>query len=308
MVRHDFVFTNIGDATLEINGVHPSCGCTTAGAWSGKVEPGQTGTIPLLFNSGHLNGPVIKTVNVTCNDKTHQQVILQFKATIWKPIEVSPAMSVMTVVAESPSNAPSIVSIVSSLPEPITLSDPVSNSGAFAAEIKTIRPGKEFQMLISRVPPLLRGTAQGIITVKTSSTNVPSFEVRVLAVVEPAWAVTPQEIMLPPGPLSSGFPCAVSIRNNMGSAMTLSAPAVNAENVGIDLKEVLPGRQFTVSLNFPAGFRVSQGEQVNLTVRTSDPKNPVLTLPVRQNAAQDMRQIGLPGHHRGPVPPTGPPK
>jgi hypothetical protein len=45
--RHDFIFTNVGNAVLEITGVRPACGCTAAGEWSKTVEPGKTGTIPL---------------------------------------------------------------------------------------------------------------------------------------------------------------------------------------------------------------------------------------------------------------------
>src|SRR5712675_3135449 len=51
LVKHDFVFTNTGDQVLEVTAVRPGCGCTTAGEWDTKVEPGQTGTIPIQFNS-----------------------------------------------------------------------------------------------------------------------------------------------------------------------------------------------------------------------------------------------------------------
>src|SRR5262245_52080705 len=43
IVKHDFVFTNMGNAVLEITEVRPSCGCTTAGTWDKRVEPGKTG-------------------------------------------------------------------------------------------------------------------------------------------------------------------------------------------------------------------------------------------------------------------------
>ena len=51
-VKHTFVFTNIGTATLQILDVHPGCGCTTAGTWDKQVEPGKTGSIPLEFKIG----------------------------------------------------------------------------------------------------------------------------------------------------------------------------------------------------------------------------------------------------------------
>src|ERR1044071_6693305 len=39
LVRHDFVFTNTGTASLEITDVRPGCGCTTAGPWDRQVPP-----------------------------------------------------------------------------------------------------------------------------------------------------------------------------------------------------------------------------------------------------------------------------
>ena len=68
ITKCDFVFTNVGDKTLEITDVRPGCGCTTAGAWTRQVEPGKTGTIPLQFNSANFHGAVTKTATVTCND------------------------------------------------------------------------------------------------------------------------------------------------------------------------------------------------------------------------------------------------
>src|SRR5882672_8816637 len=86
-VRHEFVFTNTGDAVLTISGVYPGCGCTTAGTWTRDVEPGQTGVIPLQFNTSHFGGqPVVKTTTVVCNDKDHGTTVLQIKGTVWKPI------------------------------------------------------------------------------------------------------------------------------------------------------------------------------------------------------------------------------
>src|SRR2546421_8737306 len=76
IVKHDFVFTNIGRATLEIGDVRPGCGCTTAGTWTKKVKPGRTGIIPLEFHSGNFSGAVGKQATVICNDPEQTNVLL----------------------------------------------------------------------------------------------------------------------------------------------------------------------------------------------------------------------------------------
>src|SRR5258706_404987 len=77
LMRHDFVFTNTGGALLEITAVRPGCGCTTAGAWDRRVQPGKTGVIPLQFNSANFNGKVTKSATVSCNDPGKSNLVLQ---------------------------------------------------------------------------------------------------------------------------------------------------------------------------------------------------------------------------------------
>ena len=281
VLKHDFVFTNTGDAVLEITGVHPSCGCTTAGDWSRQVEPGNTGTIPVQFNSGRFNGTIWKTVTVVSNDKQHPTIQLQIRGTLWRPIEVNPQTAILNVVADSPVPVTNVVRIVSSLEQPLTLSSPESNNRTFTAELQTVQPGKEFQLSIATVPPLKLGTVRGVISIKTSATNVPTLNITTLAVVQPALVVSPSQITLPPGAVSNAMSRVVLIRNNDASPLTLSEPTVNAEGVDVQIKELAPGRQFTVMLVFPAGFELSRERDVDLSIKTTNPRYPVIKVPVR---------------------------
>lgn len=143
VAKYTYLFTNAGQQLLEVTAVQAACGCTTAGDWSRQVEPGQTGRIPIEFNSGSFNGQVAKSITVTCNDPTQPTVALQLKATIWRPIDVTPQFAVLNLTSESPSNA-TTVRIVSKEESPLTVFAPESSNSAFAADLKTNRPGKEF--------------------------------------------------------------------------------------------------------------------------------------------------------------------
>jgi hypothetical protein len=316
VVKHDFVFTNVGDAELVLSGVYASCGCTALGNWTRQVEPGNTGIIPLQFNSSHFNGPVAKSATVACNDKKRPTTMLQIKGTVWKPIDVSPQTVILTVVPDSPSNTPAVVRIVSSLDEPIILSNLQYNTNAFAVEMKTNQPGKEFLLSIQAVPPFGRGTVQGVISVNTSSTNVPVINVTAVANVQPALVVMPSQIMLPPIVASNTIPCAVSIRNNSAGPLTLSEPSINAPGIDVQIREVIPGRQFTVTATFPAGFEMADGRDLELTVKTSNPQHPNVVVPVRQAATRSFQRArpggpprpsaGLPAIPAIPAPPPPP--
>src|ERR1043166_5019037 len=121
VVRHDVIFTNIGQATLEILSVHPACGCTTAGQWDKTIEPGKTGRIPLEFNSATFSGTVAKSATVACNDPTQTNITLQFTGSLWKAIEVTPTMASFGIPKEHQTNETRVLRIVNNLEEPITL-------------------------------------------------------------------------------------------------------------------------------------------------------------------------------------------
>ncbi|ODU25222.1 MAG: hypothetical protein ABS95_00395 [Verrucomicrobia bacterium SCN 57-15] len=295
VVKYTYVFTNLGGALLEISNVQASCGCTTAGEWTRQVAPGKTGSIPIQFNSGNFSGQVGKTITVTCNDPNQSTVVLQIKGNIWKPIDVTPQFAVLNVTAESPSTA-TTVRIVNNEDSPLTLSVPEGNNAAFAAELKTNVPGKQFELVVRTMPPLPAGNAQGQITLKTSSTNLPVINVTAWANVQPVVLVMPPQITLPAAPLANPMPSTVSIRNNGTNTLTLSEPLVNAKGVDVQLKEIEPGRNYTLALNFPAGFEIAQGEKVELSVKSDHPQFPNVKVPVIQppRPAPSVVPLGMP--------------
>lgn len=296
IAKCDFVFTNVGDKLLEITDVHPSCGCTTAGQWTRQVEPGKTGIIPLQFNSANFNGAVTKTATVTCNDPTQQSIILQLKATIWRPIEVTPQFAILNLTTEAPSNS-TIVRIVNNLDTPLTLSDVESKNPAFAAEVKTVTEGKEYQLVVRTVPPFPTANVQGQVTVKTSSTNMPLVSVTAWANLQQTVMAMPAQVSLPAGPLANSLTQTVWVRNNSSNNISLSEAAVNAKGADVQLKDFQPGRYFSLTLTFPAGFQVGATEKVELSVKTSHPQYPVIKIPVIQPQAVQ------PAVPFGPLPP-----
>jgi hypothetical protein len=280
-VKFTYFFTNIGGSLLEISNVQPACGCTTAGEWSRKVEAGQTGSIAIQFNSGDFSGHVGKTITVTCNDPTQTTLTLQINGTIWKPIEVTPLTALLNITAEMPS-AVTTVHIVNNEEAPLTLSAPEGDNPAFAAELKTNQPGKEFDLVIKALPAVFSGGVQGQFTLKTSSTNLPVVKVTAFANLQRVIAVTPLQITLPAAPLTNSLPVVVFIRNNGTNLLTLSEPSINAKGVDIQLKEGEPGRAFTLELKFPPGFEAAQGEQVELSVKSNHPEYSNIKVPILQ--------------------------
>jgi len=282
VVRHDFVFTNTGTATLEIKDVRPGCGCTTAGSWDKTVEPGKTGAIPLQFNSTGFGGSVTKSAIVICNDSGKSNVVLQITGTVWRPIDVTPMMAVFNVSSESQTNETKVVRIVSNLEEPVTLSDLQCSNRSFQAELKTVRPGKEFELHITAVPPFNSSPIIAPVTLKTSSPGMPAINVSAYVMVQQPVTVAPEQIMLPSGPLAAAMSLTVAIRNNGTNSLGLSDAHVNFPGAEVRVKETQPGRLFSLMVNFPAGFQIKPDQKVEVSVKSNHPKLPLIKVPVLQ--------------------------
>ena len=281
-VKYTFVFTNIGNQLLEVTQVQPQCGCTAAGDWTHKVEPGHTGAIPLQFNTANYNGPVSKNITVTCNDKSQSTLILQLKGTVWKPVEVNPQFAVMNIPPDSPSGASTTVRIVNHLDEPLILAQPESSNKAFEAELRTNAPGKEYEVVVKVMPPLSPGNVQAQISLKTSSQKVPTVNFTAWANVQAAVTIVPIQVSIPAAPLSSKVTSAITIQGNSTNALTLTEPMVNAKDVEVQIKELQPGRSYSAILTFPQGFEVTPGQPVQFSVKSSNPQFPVIKVPIIQ--------------------------
>src|SRR5580765_1409943 len=152
VVKHDFVFTNIGVATLEISDVRPGCGCTAGGKWDKKVKPGKTGIIPLEFNSANFSGTVSKQATVISNDPGHSNVVLEIKGTVWKPIDVSASTAIppqIMLLAGTLSNAVhEVVTVRYTGTNAFSLSDATVNAPGVAVRMKETDPGRSFDLTV----------------------------------------------------------------------------------------------------------------------------------------------------------------
>jgi copper(I)-binding protein len=281
-VKYTYVFTNTGDRMLIINSVQPGCHCTTTGEWTKQVEPGKTGGIPIQFDTTGTSGMIVRQVTVACNIPNQPPVVyLQIKGTVYKPVDVNPPWAVLNVPPDV-ETASVVVSITNNTDEPLILSAPQSNNRMFSAQLVTNQPGKGYQVKISTVPPLGVGSVQGQVVLKTTWTNTPVISVTVVANVQPALMVMPAYMKVDPGPLANVMSNSVTIQNNSTNLVILSEPAVNVPGVEATIRELQPGKSFSAMLTFPQGFLISPGQQVEFTAKSSNPKFPVVKVPVIQ--------------------------
>ncbi|MBX3746489.1 MAG: DUF1573 domain-containing protein [Verrucomicrobiae bacterium] len=282
VVKHDFVFTNTGNATLVLTEVRPGCGCTTSGTWDSEVEPGRTGRIPIQFNSGGFSGRTSKSISVRCNDPQRPSLFLQISADVWTPVTLQPASVYFNLTGESPTNQVRTVRLVSNLDGPLTLEEPETESAAFRTHLKTVQPGREYELEVTTVLPLPTSYVHAPITIKTSSPEVPVLTVPATAMVQPVVTVMPATLTLPANWVPGGVAPAVTLRNTGSQPLVLTDPTLNVEGATVQVNELQPGRLFRLMLQIPAGAALRPGERWEVKVKTSHPSYPEITVPVVQ--------------------------
>jgi hypothetical protein len=294
VIRHDFVFTNTGNATLEITGVNPSCSCTSPVDWTHRAEPGQTGQISIQVDTKRLSGRATEVVGVASNDPAHRKVTLSFVGTVWKPVDVSPWTVILRPVSESGEGASNASDIVVNLPDSITIGNPVSDNPAFQAELKTVVEGRKFQLTVHSAPINSSTMMHGNISMRTSSSAVPSIIVPVLAIPQSPLILSPAVLYLPRSPLPASTNETVSLLNNGRNEVMLAAAKIDVAGAEVEFKEVRPGREFSFSLTFPAGFKLPENREAALTITLTNSLTPVLKVPLRPVQAAVARGAVLP--------------
>jgi hypothetical protein len=278
-LKHEFLITNTGNAVLEITDVTFGCGCTTAGNWDRLIQPGQVGKLPIQVVPLHFSGPVTKTVTVRCNDPANGTNLLSMQAVIWHPLEIQPEVVTFSQVEGESTNETKLVRIISNLDEPLTFGQPQSTNPLYKAELKIVRPGKEFDLMVSYSgAPVVNPF--DTIRIPTSSKDVPVVNINVQNVLQPALVALPAQIQLSPTGLGKPYQVSEFIRNMGQNPISVSEAFVNVPGVTVQIKETERGKSFQLNLLFAADFKASPGQPIYLTVKTTHAKHPIVQVPV----------------------------
>lgn len=200
-----------------------------------------------------------------------------------------------------------LVTITNHTEEPLIILSAESNNRMFSAQLITNQLGKGYQVKLSIVPPLSRGSAQSQISLKTTWTNTPVIVVTAVANVQPAIMVIPSYVTLAPGPLPYAVTNSVMIQNNSTNRLELSEPAVNVPGVAAQIRETQPGKSFIALLAFPQGFQSPAGQQIELSVKSNNPRYPVVKVIVMQLQRPPTAVLPAPAPAAAPVVAPAPP-
>jgi hypothetical protein len=146
-VETEFKFKNTGDAILKLVDLEIGCKCLSAVSDKMQYQPGESGTIKATMSDlGTVEGDVSKSVKVISNDKDFPQIDLNFTATFPRLLEITERTTKWTVGEPA---AAKTVKIKVLHDKPIQIKSAVSSRDTIAPSIKTITPGKEYEIVLT---------------------------------------------------------------------------------------------------------------------------------------------------------------
>lgn len=89
--KHDFLFTNRGQGTLELKAGETSCGCTVSEIKDGGIAPGESGKVTVTWRADKGEGPFRQTATIETNDPLRPRVTLTVSGRITMVVRPVPA-------------------------------------------------------------------------------------------------------------------------------------------------------------------------------------------------------------------------
>jgi hypothetical protein len=181
-VRHlempEFVvrISNTGTAELHILKVNTSCGCTAARLDKFNLLPGESTPLKITYNTRGKRGRTGADVTIESNDKSAPKKVFHVEGDVKRVIRIQPELAVFRLL--DPDEVMSIpVHIVNTASRPMQLKLGPYSSRKFAAELKEIHPGTEYEIVITTKPPITERLMADTLNVTTGLEDEPRLQI-----------------------------------------------------------------------------------------------------------------------------------
>ena len=144
-VEATFAFVNDGPATVTIEAVKSSCGCTTAVLDKMVYAPGEKGEVRARFDIGQRRGLQTKTISVKiANDPT--PTILTLGVALAEPMKLKPALVVWE---KGEANKAKSMTLDALPGQPIRAVKVTSTDPRMRATVETVKDGESYSINIA---------------------------------------------------------------------------------------------------------------------------------------------------------------
>lgn len=172
----EYKFTNAGNATLKIDRIQSTCGCTVPQLEKKTYEPGESGVIKVTFRAPSVKGKVNKHLYIISNDPKNPRFELGIKANVVVKVSIAPESVELRLDKEN-AGMPDIV--VKSLDDrEFSITSVIVGRQAIKVPFDRKEKAKEFTLKPVVDKKMLNEFNNGIIQVKTDHPRAGTLSVR----------------------------------------------------------------------------------------------------------------------------------
>ncbi len=284
VLEHAFKITNTGKSTLEIKAVRPQCGCTKAGEYPTRLEPGATGDFAFKLQSSTLRGTFAKSITVESNDPVTPQLRLVLKGHCKQLVEVQPVSANFgNFFGDDP--APITLKVTNNSDQPTQISLATQPAGsAFSFELMETEPGRKWDLVVTPNKPIKTGMLSAMAVLNTGLDNPKELRVAASGRRTERLDVMPATLMIAPVNVPAGqpariYPRTLWVTNHGEKPVTVTEVSVDDPALTAKFTVRTPGKSYQVTVDIPADYLPPEDGR-KLTIKTDDDEKPVLEVPI----------------------------
>lgn len=195
-IEHTFTVKNVGDTSLEISNVRPSCGCTVANITERTVPPGgETKVTARLSLQGRM-GQQNKTITVESNDPQQPQVQLLLRGNVANLIELRPDRVIFNQMGPRDTVSQAVDIVATGPDTKFKIVSVASQTSNFTATADAIEEGRQYRITVTTQGELPVGALYGTVRVVTDHPARQVIDIPVSTMVVGELVVAPTDIVL----------------------------------------------------------------------------------------------------------------
>lgn len=174
-----FVIKNVGNQTLRINDVKPTCGCTNAPLTKNVLDPNDTAMVHVTLKIGTNAGKNTKSIIIKSNDASRPEIAYHLTYFLERPINIYPQSFIAFDQMQVGKSAEKKIFMKNNTSNDVIISSVEVSPETLKSNIKEgmlLKPGKEYEIIATTIPQT-QGYYRGTIKLKTNSPEMPTIEI-----------------------------------------------------------------------------------------------------------------------------------
>jgi hypothetical protein len=289
VVEVAFRIVNEGLEPLQIKAVRPTCGCTVAD-YDREVPPGGEGFVKAKLDTADFSGAISKSILIMTNDPQEPTVSVVIKSNVEPYIEVLPRPLIRFNAVQREPMTQKVVVVATDDDGDFSVSEVESSVPFLKASVRRLgkdelvegKSKTQYEVAVGLEDDAPVGPVSAKLVIFTNHPKAREVDVKVYGVIRSLIHVTPSQVQFGAVEARATPGRNLIVVNNRtdGTALEVTSAMVNDAAFDTEVLAIEEGRRYQVGISIKADAEPGNRESV-LTLTTSDPDYPELTVPVR---------------------------